>query len=134
MSLLAPRTPREADSARNSGPSHRDRIIAEKEMSASQATKILPVSAGSCEPSEPQDDNPCTEMVWRSVRKPVEDKRDCGNHRHIRTKSWSAQCCPSMAIASVSDDDVKGGVVSKKLIEDNIFGLDGDVASNAVEV
>jgi two-component system response regulator TctD len=28
----------------------------------------------------------------------------------------------------------KGHVVSKKLVEDNIFGLSGDVASNAVEV
>src|SRR5580704_18441655 len=28
----------------------------------------------------------------------------------------------------------QGRVVSKKLVEDNIFGLEGDVASNAVEV
>lgn len=28
----------------------------------------------------------------------------------------------------------KGNVVSKKLLEDQIFGLTGDVASNAVEV
>jgi DNA-binding response OmpR family regulator len=28
----------------------------------------------------------------------------------------------------------KGNVVSKKLVEDHIFGIDGDVASNAVEV
>jgi len=28
----------------------------------------------------------------------------------------------------------KGRVVSKKLVEDQIFGLSGDVASNAVEV
>jgi two-component system response regulator TctD len=27
-----------------------------------------------------------------------------------------------------------GNVVSKKLVEDQIFGLEGDVASNAVEV